>query len=181
MFFFLHVRAEAVAVLRRLGNVWSKLQLMIAACGIAAITIGCGGHVQRGRLVDAKAVETAFRVDRGGLNGLVVSPNLLVPLPHGDLGEYTIYTGTGAMPNAPEPLAGLTVLASTDDARQNAGRITKGGLCAAHDDLALLLPFSRCDHFRVANVLLIVSGDASHAIRERLIAALSRLGTPTTT
>lgn len=121
----------------------------------------------------------------GGLRPLV---NLQSPNPYGDLDDYEFerVLRDGRV-NPLDPGISLAVFPTVSVAEKSSVAIQEGGPCDAHpkQDGNLMLVVSKCEHYRVGNVLLIVPLDgvpkpASVSERQALRRALRQLGTPTT-
>lgn len=158
--------------------------LVAASIGIEPV-FGALRSSLSGRQIPVSGVEATFGVAPAASHvaGVVVVRELGDPLPYGDLGEYSFYAAKSLKAfesQAPRTIpAALTVFPTVSGATRASIRIQKTGECVAHVDKRYFPLWTKCNHFRVANVLLMTSSDISLATGKALVAALRRLGRPT--
>jgi hypothetical protein len=157
----------------------TALVLVAAGCGSTSHTSSSSSE----SLISVKRVEAAFRPAPLYLDGIVVLRNLLTPLPYGELGDYSFFKARSLKEFEAQPIhmipASLTVFPTVQGAQQASLAILHGGDCVAHTDKRVVPAWTQCEHLRVGNVLLITSSDIARRPRQTLIAALRRLGRPT--
>ena len=101
------------------------------------------------------------------------------PTPYGDLDEYSFYEGPFPFEKrADKEVGSLTVFAGVRAARRASIAILHSGACVAHQQEPFAL-WAKCEHLRAGNVLLIMPSDIAALRRRTLIAALRKLGRPT--
>src|SRR4051794_41158429 len=172
----------------RVEAVRQRVLRLVLVASAAFFAAGCSGErraspgLHRAKPtppITVRRVEAAFHPAPAHLIGIVVLRDLRDPLPYGDRAAYGFYAAKSlkdfdSRRVRPIP-AILTVFSTVDDARGASIRILTGGKCLAHPDKRFVAPWVGCDHLRVANVLLLMSGDIRAAPRKTLVAALREL------
>ena len=156
---------------------------------VAALLVVAAGTVmirssKADPIIPAARVLAVFPPEPAHLDGAFGMSDPWYAKRYGDLASLTFFIGTSSKRFRPhgvlDPQATVTVFSSVQAARRSSVAIRNGGLCIAHVRRRLSNPFPSCKHYRVGNVLLIVAGWAQPKPRRSLIAALRKLGTPTT-